>query len=39
MNLLGKLSWNAIPFHEPIVMGASAWMVLAVVSLVLGGSR
>ena len=22
MNLLGKLDWSAIPFHEPIIMGA-----------------
>lgn len=21
MNLLGKLSWSAVPFHEPIIMG------------------
>ena len=35
MNLLGKLSWSAIPFDQPIVMGASAGMVLAIV-LVLG---
>ena len=24
MNLLGKLSWSAIPFDQPIIMGASA---------------
>ena len=35
MNLLGKLSWSAIPFHEPIIMGASAMMILGIV-LVLG---
>ena len=35
MNLLGKLSWDAIPFDQPIVMGATAGMVLAIV-LVLG---
>ena len=35
MNLLGKLSWSAIPFDQPIIMGASALMILAVV-LVLG---
>jgi hypothetical protein len=35
MNLLGKLSWDAIPLHEPIVMGATAGMVIAIV-LVLG---
>ena len=27
MNLLGKLSWSAIPFDQPIVMGATACMV------------
>jgi cytochrome o ubiquinol oxidase subunit I len=31
MNFLGKLSWSAIPFDQPIVMGASAGMILAVV--------
>ena len=35
MNLLGKLDWNAIPLHEPIIMGATAFMVLVVV-IVLG---
>jgi len=35
MNLLGKLSWSAIPFDQPIVMGATAGMVGAIV-LVLG---
>src|SRR6201994_2978424 len=34
MNLLGKLSWNAIPFDQPIVMGATAFMVLVVVFVV-----
>ena len=24
MNLLGKLSWSAIPFDQPIIMGATA---------------
>ena len=24
MNLLGKLDWSAIPFHQPIIMGATA---------------
>src|SRR5262245_52631011 len=32
MNLLGKLSWSAIPFDQPIIMGATAFMVLLVVS-------
>ena len=31
MNLLGKLSWSAIPFDQPIIMGASAGMILAIV--------
>jgi cytochrome o ubiquinol oxidase subunit 1 len=31
MNLLGKLDWNAIPFNQPIIMGASGFMILAVV--------
>src|SRR5262245_26068578 len=35
MNPLGKLSWDAIPFHEPIVMGTSAMMILGIL-LVLG---
>src|SRR5271155_3158723 len=35
MNLLGKLDWNAIPFDQPIVMAATAGMVVAIV-LVLG---
>jgi cytochrome o ubiquinol oxidase subunit I len=35
MNLLGKLSWSAIPFDQPIIMGASAFMVL-LVGFVLG---
>jgi cytochrome o ubiquinol oxidase subunit 1 len=35
MNLLGKLTWNAIPFNQPIVMGASSVVVIAVV-LILG---
>jgi cytochrome o ubiquinol oxidase subunit 1 len=33
MNLLGNLSWSAIPFDQPIVMGASAGMILAVLSI------
>src|ERR1700693_2870461 len=31
MNLLGRLDWNAIPFDQPIVMGATGGMVLAIV--------
>ncbi|MEA2997876.1 MAG: cytochrome o ubiquinol oxidase subunit [Alphaproteobacteria bacterium] len=30
MNLLGKLSWSAIPFDQPIIMSASVMMVLGV---------
>ena len=33
MNLLGKLSWSAIPFDQPIVMGATAFMVLVVAGI------
>src|SRR6267142_1305572 len=33
MNLLGKLDWSAIPFDQPIVMGATAFMVLLVVGV------
>jgi len=35
MNLLGKLDWSAIPFDQPIIMGASGMVVLGVV-IVLG---
>src|SRR3954464_12757576 len=31
MNLLGKLDWSAIPFDQPIIMGASGGMVLIIV--------
>jgi len=33
MNLLGKLTWSAIPFDQPIVMFATGLMVLAIVSV------
>src|SRR3954471_24109744 len=33
MNLLGKLDWSAIPFDQPIVMGATAFMALLVVGV------
>ena len=33
MNLLGKLDWSAIPLHQPIIMGATAFMVLVVVAV------
>jgi cytochrome o ubiquinol oxidase subunit 1 len=35
MNLLGKLTWEAIPFDQPIVMAATTGMIAAIV-LVLG---
>src|ERR1700691_4195553 len=34
MSILGKLDWNAVPFDQPIVMGATAGMVLAIVLVV-----
>jgi cytochrome o ubiquinol oxidase subunit 1 len=33
MSLLGKLSWSAIPFDQPIIMGASGLMILSVVCI------
>src|SRR5579859_4218118 len=30
MSLLGKLDWSAIPFDQPIIMGASGGMVLGI---------
>jgi cytochrome o ubiquinol oxidase subunit 1 len=33
MNLLGKLNWSAIPFDQPIIMGASGGMVLVIVAI------
>src|SRR6202158_4006926 len=30
MNLLGKLDWSAIPLDQPIIMGASGGVVLAI---------
>ena len=33
MNLLGKLDWSAIPFDQPIIMGASGGVVLAIVAI------
>jgi cytochrome o ubiquinol oxidase subunit I len=33
MNLLGKLSLSAIPLDQPIIMGATAFMVLLVVGI------
>src|SRR5450755_3420386 len=34
MMLLGKLSWAALPLHEPIPLAASALMILAVLGVV-----
>jgi cytochrome o ubiquinol oxidase subunit 1 len=31
MNLLGKLNWSAIPFNQPIIMAASAFMILGIL--------
>ena len=31
MNLLGKLTWSAIPFDQPIVMGAAGGMILGIL--------
>ena len=31
MNLLGKLDWSAIPFHEPIIMGTAGVVALGIV--------
>src|SRR4051795_746689 len=33
MNLLGKLNWSLIPFDQPIIMGAGAFMVMAIVGI------
>jgi cytochrome o ubiquinol oxidase subunit 1 len=33
MNLLGNLSWAAIPFDQPIIMGATAFMGLLVAGV------
>ena len=33
MSLLGKLTWSAIPFDQPIIMGATVFMGLLVVSV------
>ena len=34
-NLLGKLTWDAIPFDQPIIMGAGAMMVLAALAVLI----
>jgi cytochrome o ubiquinol oxidase subunit I len=31
MNLLGKLNWSAIPFNQPIIMGAAGFMILGIL--------
>lgn len=36
MHILGKLSWEAIPFHNPIIMGAGAFMALVVLATLFG---
>jgi cytochrome o ubiquinol oxidase subunit 1 len=33
MSLLGKLSWSAIPFHEPIVMGTVACVAVVMLAV------
>ena len=33
MHILGKLTWEAIPFHNPIIMGAGAFMALVVIAV------
>src|SRR6516164_8489484 len=33
MNLHGKLTWSAIPFDQPIVMGASGGVVLVIIGI------
>ncbi|WP_348983684.1 cytochrome o ubiquinol oxidase subunit I [Microbulbifer sp. CAU 1566] len=39
MNLLGKLSWEAIPYHEPIIMGTLAVVGIAGVLIALAITR
>ena len=31
--MLGKLSWSAIPFSQPIPMAASAFMIVGIIVL------
>ena len=33
MSPLGKLSWNAIPFDQPIIMGTGVMMAVAIVGV------
>jgi cytochrome o ubiquinol oxidase subunit 1 len=32
MSLLGKLSWSAIPFHQPIIMGTVACVAIVILA-------
>ena len=32
--ILGKLTWDSIPWHTPIVMGAGALMAFAAIAIV-----
>src|SRR6201997_2607179 len=34
--LFGKLSWDAIPFHEPVAMGGVMGMVIAGLAVLIG---
>ncbi len=31
--IFGKLTWDAIPFHNPIIMGAGLFMALAALGV------
>src|ERR1700674_3164812 len=33
MNLLGRRDWSALPYDQPIIMGASGGMVLVIVAI------
>src|SRR5262249_3932072 len=33
MNLLGKLTWSAVPFDQPIIMGTGGVVVLVIAAL------
>jgi len=35
LNLLGKLSWNVIPFDQPIPLLASVLMIVAILLILL----
>src|SRR5262245_28150331 len=34
MNFLGNLTWSAIPFDQPIIMGAAGGMILGIASVI-----